>query len=162
MASKDGIIYASIGSSKVNIAAYEIGTGQRREILAPDAQGVGFARVYRSADGSTYGAVGKREFLLSQWAATELESGHTVPAAARNALRDARTLSLSNNNGILALTVTNPPTHTKVEHEIAYQGQKLPPIQDRLRAGQPALWQFHAARCFHQIRSQAASIGRNR
>jgi hypothetical protein len=55
-----------------------------------------------------------------------LESGHTVPAAARNALRDARTLSLSDNNGILALTVTNPTTHTKVEREIAYQGHKLP------------------------------------
>jgi hypothetical protein len=125
VASKDGFIYAGIGSSKVNIAAYEIRTGQHREILPPDAQGVGFARVYRSADGSIYGAVGKREFHLTQWNATELESGHTVPPAARNALRDARTLSLSDNNGVLALTVTNPTTHTKVEHEIAYQGHKL-------------------------------------
>jgi hypothetical protein len=126
VASKDGFIYAGIGSSKANIAAYEIRTGQHREILPPDAQGVAFPRVYRSADGSIYGAVGKREFHLTQWNATELESGHTVPAAARNALRDARTLSLSDNNGIVALTVTNPTTHTKVEHEIAYQGHKLP------------------------------------
>jgi len=126
VSSKDGFIYAGIGSSKVNIAAYEIGTGQRREILPPDVQGVGFARVYRSADGSVYGAVGKREFHLTLWNATKLESRHTVPGAARNALRDARTLSLSDNNGILALTVTNPATHTKVEHEIAYQGHKLP------------------------------------
>jgi streptogramin lyase len=126
VASKDGFIYAGIGSSKMNIAAYEIRTGQHREILPPDAQAAGFARVYRGTDGNIYGTVGKREFHLTQWNATESESGHTVQPAARNALRDARTLSLSDNNGILALTVTNPATHTKVEHEIAYQGHKVP------------------------------------
>jgi streptogramin lyase len=128
-ASKDGFIYAGIGSSKANIAAYEIRTGQRREILPPDVQGVPFPRVYRSADGSIYGAVGKRLFHLTQWNATELESGHTVPAEARNALHDARTLSLSENQGILTLTVTNPTTHTKVEHKTAYQGHKLPLVR---------------------------------
>ncbi len=125
-ASKDGFIYAGIGSSKANIAAYEIGTGQHREILPPDAQGVGFARVYRGPDGSIYGEVGKRKFHLTQWNATELEAGHAAPGAARNALRDARTLSLSENQGILTLAITNPTTHAKVEHEIAYQGHKLP------------------------------------
>jgi len=124
-ASKDGFIYAGIGSSKANIAAYEIRTGQRREILPPDVQGVPFPRVYRSADGSIYAAVGKRLFHLTQWNATELEPEHVVPAAARNALHDARTLSLSENKGILTLTVTHSVTHTKVEHAIAYQGHKL-------------------------------------
>ena len=124
-ASKDGFIYAGIGSSKPNIAAYEIRTGERREILPPDVQGAPFPRVYRSADGSIYGAVGKRLFQLTQWNATEVESGHTVPAAARNAIRDARILSLSSNKGVPTLTVTNPTTHTKVEHKIAYQGNKV-------------------------------------
>lgn len=126
VASKDGFIYVGIGSSKANIAAYEIRTGQRREILPPDVQEVPFPRVYRSADGSIYAAVGRRLFHLTQWNATELEPGHVVPAAARNALHDARTLSLSDNNGILALTVTNSSTHRTTEHKIAYQGHKLP------------------------------------
>jgi hypothetical protein len=124
--SKDGFVYAGVGPSKANIAAYEIRTGQRREILPQDAQVAEFPKVFHGADGNVYATVGKREFRLSQWNATELEPENTVPAAPRNALRDGRTLSLALKNGVFTLTVTNPATHNQVEHTIAYRGHELP------------------------------------
>lgn len=123
--SNDGFLYIGIGSSKANIAAYNIRTGEHREILQADAQVAAFAKVFRGTDGNIYGTVGSREFRLTGWTATELDPGHTILPAAANALHDGRILSLSETMGSLTLTVTNPEAHTKVERPISYQGQEL-------------------------------------
>jgi hypothetical protein len=123
--SGDGFLYVGIGSSKANIAAYNIRTGEHRELLPPDAQAVAIARVYRGQDGNIYGVVGMRQFRLNKWTATELEPGRTVPAATTNTLRDGRTLALSDNKGSPTLTITEPKTHEKLERTISYRGQEL-------------------------------------
>jgi streptogramin lyase len=123
--SSDGFIYAGIGSSKANIAAYNIRTGEHREILPADVQIPALAKVYRGQDGNIYGAVGVRQFRLNGWTATELNQGHTVAPATTSMLRDGRTLALSENMGSLTLTVTDPKTHEKVNKKISYQGQEM-------------------------------------
>ena len=119
----DGFIYVGIGTSKANIAAYEIKTGKHREILPPDAQTVGIAKVYRGQDANIYAVVGKRLFRLNQWTATELPQGQTVPAVAHNILRDGRTVALS--DGSKMIVVTDPRTNTKVEHKVSYDGNDM-------------------------------------
>ena len=119
----DGFIYVGIGTSKANVAAYEIKTGKHSEILPPDAQAVGIAKVYRGQDGKIYAAVGKRLFQLDKWTAKELPQGQTAPAAVHNILRDGRTVALSESAS--TIVVTNPKTNTKVEHKISYDGNNM-------------------------------------
>jgi streptogramin lyase len=123
--SSDGFLYIGIGSSKANIAAYNIKTGEHREILPTDAQVAALAKVYRGQDGNIYGVVGVRQFRLNGWTAAELNPGHTVPPATTSTLRDGRTLALSDKMGILTLTITDPKTQEKVDKKISYQGQEL-------------------------------------
>lgn len=125
VASGDGFLYIGVGSSKANIAAYNIRTNEHREILPADAQAAAITKVFHGTDGNIYGMVGVREFRLAGWSATEVETGHTVPPAATNMLRDGRTLSLFDNMGSLTLTITDPKTNEKVERAISYQGQEL-------------------------------------
>lgn len=125
VASSDGFLYLGVGSSKANIAAYNIKTGQHREILPVDAQTPAMAKVFRGVDGNLYGMVGTREFRLTDWTATEVDPGHTIAAAPRNVLRDGRTLDLSSNLGNLTLTVTNARTGEKVEKEVSYHGEGM-------------------------------------
>src|SRR6185312_6196245 len=79
--SSNGFLYIGIGSAKANIAAYDIRTGQRREILPSDAQTVGRATAFRGRDGKLYGSIDKRIFLLDGWTAKELKPGTIVPPA---------------------------------------------------------------------------------
>jgi len=123
--SADGFLYIGIGSSKANIAAYKIETGEHREILPVDAQVAAIAKVFRGTDGSIYGMVGNREFRLTGWKATEVEPGHVVSPASATTLRDGRTMSLSDDTGKLTLAVTNPETHKVVKQTLSYQGREL-------------------------------------
>jgi hypothetical protein len=130
--SGDEFLYIGIGYGKANIAAYNVRTGEHREILQPDAQTVGVARVYRGQDGNTYGLVGSRRFRLNKWTATELAPGQTAPpaspwatGAAPKGLHGGRYPELSDNKGSLVLGITDPNTHAKVERQVHYQGQEL-------------------------------------
>ena len=122
-ADNDGWMYVGVGTTKANVAAYEIKTGEHREILPVDAQVVGTAKVYREQDGKVYATVGKRLFQLDHWIAKELPPGQPAPAEAYNVLRDGRIVSLS--EGSKTIIVTNPTTHIKVEHPIPYDGNDL-------------------------------------
>lgn len=122
--SSDGFIYIGIGTSKANIAAYNIRTGQHREILPADAQSVGTAKVYRGEDGKLYGSIGERLFQLDGWTAKPVESGHTVLAAKPDVLRDGRTVRLSESGG--TLIITDPRTHSQVVRKVSYEGDELP------------------------------------
>lgn len=129
-ASKDGFIYAGIGVGTANIAAYQISTGQHQEILPVAAQSVAFPHLYLGTDGNVHGTVNALGFSLSQWTATELKSGVTVPAAPVNVLSDGRTLSITESlseggSEILTLVVTNPSTNARVEHVLAYRGEEM-------------------------------------
>jgi streptogramin lyase len=122
-ADNDGFIYVGIGTSKANVAVYEIRTAKHREILPADARVVGIAKVYRGQDGKIYAAVGKRVFELNKWTAVELPQGEMPPPLPHNVLRDGRTVALS--RGSETIVVTNPRTNTTVEHKVSYEGNDL-------------------------------------
>jgi hypothetical protein len=124
-ASSDGFLYIGIGSSKANIAAYNLATGEHREILPPSAQAPTIAKTYLGQDGNVYGAVGARQFLLKQWTATELDPAHPAPAASRSTLSDGRVLTLSDHAGQLTLSVVDPKSRKQVALPVSYQGQEL-------------------------------------
>src|SRR5205807_10616038 len=49
-ASDDGFVYTGIGTSKAHLVAYEIATGQHRDLLPPQNQTTGTAAVHRGDD----------------------------------------------------------------------------------------------------------------
>jgi streptogramin lyase len=91
-ASDDGFVYTGIGTSRMNIGAYEIATGTHREILPSDSQTVGTAHPYRAADGVVYATAGKQHFRLKGWTAQPIAEADAPPAAPNNRLRDGRTV----------------------------------------------------------------------
>ena len=122
VSSDDGFVYIGIGTSRANIAAYNVKTGEHREILPADAQITAIAKVTRGRDGKLYGTVGERAFRLEGWAATPLAAGQKPVKPAPDRLRDGRTLSLNDR----VLTITDEKTHTKVERKVSYDGEALP------------------------------------
>lgn len=122
VSSDDGFLYIGIGTSRANIAAYNIKTGEHREILPADAQITAIAKVTRGQDGKLYGSVGERAFLLEGWTATPLAASQKAVEPAPDRLRDGRALSLKDR----VLTITDEKTHAKVERQISYDGEALP------------------------------------
>jgi len=120
--SKDGFVYIGIGTSRANIAAFNIKTGEHREILPAEAQITGIATVSRGRDGKLYGAVGKYAYRLEGWKAIPLAAGAKPVKPAPDHLRDGRTLELSGRT----LTITNEKTHEKVTRQMTYEGEALP------------------------------------
>ncbi len=119
--SDDGFMYVGIGTSKANIAAYEISTGEHREILPVEFQTVGQASVYRGQDGNVYGQLGSRYFRLKGWSCTPIAAAEASPAVTRNRMADGRTVSVSGRT----IRVTDPRTRGTTERRFEYPGNDL-------------------------------------
>jgi outer membrane protein assembly factor BamB len=120
--SDDGFMYVGIGTSRANIAAYEIATGLHREILPESAQVLGQAKVWRGEDGKVYGSIGERTFRLQSWTATELRDPKAATAAPSPHLRDGRRVEIVGRT----LKIIDPKTHATDEKQFAYAGNELP------------------------------------
>jgi hypothetical protein len=120
--SSDGFIYAGIGTRRMNIAAYHIATGERREILPAQFQTVGQSNVYRGADGHVYGLAGKQYFRLEGWEATPIDTKAAAPRVYPSRTRDGRVVTLGRD----ALTVSEPRTGKSSRVPFAYAGRELP------------------------------------
>lgn len=120
--SADGFMYVGIGTSKANIAAYEISTGEHREILPGDAQLVAQAKVFRGIDGQVYGSVEHRYFRLKGWMATEIKESEAPAPEPLNRLKDGRLATLQRNK----LVLTDSKTQAKQEMHFEYAGNHLP------------------------------------
>jgi hypothetical protein len=118
--SRDGFVYVGIGTSKANIAAYEISTGIHREILPPAFQTVGQALVYASRDGNVYGRLGNQHFRLEGFTARPVPENEASPPVDKQALRDASTVSTSGRT----IRVTAPSGET-TERRFEYTGNLL-------------------------------------
>ena len=119
--SNDGFVYTGIGTSKANIAAYEIATGQHREILPTAYQVVGQAFVYRGQDGKTYGSLGSWYFRLDGWTATPISASQAAPQEVRNRLSDGRLVTVSDTS----VMVTDPQTGAVARRTFNYRGNQL-------------------------------------
>lgn len=130
-ASSDGYVYIGIGTSKMNIAAYNIATGVHTEILPEDARGVGIANVYKAVDGEVYGVAGDFHYHLVAGAAEPMPKGEELPKAInKRELADGRTI----NADIDGVVVTDPKTKQTKHFDYSYKGQALTVF--RLGAGQ--------------------------
>jgi streptogramin lyase len=119
--SDDGFVYVGIGTSKANIAAYEIATGEHREILPAEFQVVGQANVYRGKDGSVYGTVAGRHFRMKGWTATAIGEKE-APVVERHRLRDGRTVEIHDK----ALVLKDAKSGEVTERAFGYEGNELP------------------------------------
>jgi len=122
VAGSDGFVYVGIGTSKANIAAYEIATGEHREILPAEHQVVGQATVYLGQDGKVYGTVAGKRFRMSGWTATLIDSAAASPAKLPNTLRDGRVVEVAEG----ALKIRDPKSGAVTERKFGYEGNLLP------------------------------------
>ena len=120
--SDDGFIYVGIGTSKANIAAYQISTGEHREILPAEYQTVGQANVYRGKDGKVYGTAGGHHFRMNGWTASLIAEKDSVAGVPRNVLQDGRTVEVRDR----MLRLHDPKTKDVTERAFAYEGNSLP------------------------------------
>ncbi|MDR3677631.1 MAG: hypothetical protein P4N24_19275 [Acidobacteriota bacterium] len=119
--SDDGFVYVGIGTSKANVAAYQISTGQHREILPVHSQVVGQAGVHRGRDGKVYGVAGNDWYRLDGWNAIPIAANDVSPEVPQNVLKDGRTVDVSAN----VIRITNPNTGAVTERPFDYQGNEL-------------------------------------
>lgn len=148
VSSGDGFLYVGIGTSRANIAAYNVRTGEHREILPADAQKTGIAKVTRGQDGKLYGSIGERAFRLEGWTAKELAANEKPSKPAPDRLRDGRTLELT----ARTLTIVDGKTQAKVERHISYDGGSSA-LPDQFWPGRRTVWQHHPPHSFRQSRS---------
>ena len=120
-ASDDGYIYVGIGTSKANIAAYRIATGEHREILRQEFQVSGQAGVYRGNDGKVYGSVGANHFRLEGWNATRVTEAEASRPFYQNRLQDGRRVVFHGR----ALQIIDPATKQSVDRPFSYAGREL-------------------------------------
>jgi streptogramin lyase len=120
--SDDGFMYVGIGMAKMNIAAYQITTGECREILPPQFQVPGNAMVYRGTDGNVYAVAGERYFRLDHWVAMPIALKDAAPPIPKNKLHDGRLLDLQGHT----LVIKDPIHAQSIEHRIDYEGNELP------------------------------------
>ena len=118
----DDFLYIGIGTSRANIAAYQISTGEHHEILPVDAQVVGTAVVYIGQDGEAYGMIGSRKFRLKGWVAASIESSEAVHPIAVNRLRDGRKISVKDDK----LVISGLQAVAASERPFVYEGNFLP------------------------------------
>jgi len=115
-----GFIYVGIGSNTSNIAAYEIATGQHREIIPTAYLTAGFGQLVTDGEGKVHGRVGNHWFGLTGWTATPENS---VPMQSpNNVFADGTMISISGGT----VQLENPATNQSSTLPYAYKGKGLP------------------------------------
>ena len=87
-----GFVYVGIGMAKRHLVAYEIASGQHRDILPPEWAGDNCCTVNRGADGAVYGLAGTQNLRIEGWTATPIAADQ-VRGPAPLALADGRSVS---------------------------------------------------------------------
>ena len=121
-ASGDGFIYIGIGYGMTHVAAYEIATGQHRDILPEQYRVPGVANVHRRNDGQVYATSGTRVFRLAGWEASLVPSEAVPKAPLINQLNDGR-LIVQAGNGVVQ--VRDSATDETRERPFRYEGSEL-------------------------------------
>ena len=95
--SDDGFVYIGIGTSKANIAAYRVSTGEHREIVPAEFQVVGQGNVYRGKDGKVYGTVPGHTFRMDGWTAVPIDAKDAAPSGKDNRAAEAKPVGYEGN-----------------------------------------------------------------
>ncbi len=125
-ASADGFIYTSIMTVHQNIAAYEIATGEKREILPAEYAGWNVSAVKQALDGKVYAQINNgtsaKWLRLEGWDAVPDTLANFAGFTADNILDDGRQI-MSVRGG--KITVKNPSTGQTVSHPYSYPGKGM-------------------------------------
>jgi hypothetical protein len=126
-ASEDGFIYTGIGFSRSHLVAYEIRSGQHRDIL-PAQYGMERVNVMRGDDGKAYAEVYRpgggvlQHFRLEGWNAAPIPADQQRPIASPNRLKDGRIISSISDGTI---DVLDPKTKQVTKHAYRYAGKEI-------------------------------------
>ena len=71
-ASPDGWVYCATGSEKADLVAYNIASGERRELIPPADRKPGFGTISRGEDNNAYATYFDKHYRLRDGAATEI------------------------------------------------------------------------------------------
>jgi hypothetical protein len=127
-ASKDGYVYGAIGTAQAHLVAYNIASGERRDILASVGGYVAGAGaevgntpfVYRGEDGEVYAVAGDRHFRVHGWTMEPIGADAVMPEKRANRLADGRIVEVEDNE----LRLVDPRT-AKTEHRrLGYAGRE--------------------------------------
>ncbi len=117
-ADDQGFVYVGIGMEKRHLVAYEIATGEHRDILPPESAGGGQASVLRGDDGVAYGGAGDQPLRLDGWKAIPIPAAQ-VHGEGPLRLADGRTVAYDGHT----VSVTDPKTGQTEKHDTGYQGK---------------------------------------
>ncbi|MBM3472673.1 MAG: hypothetical protein FJX75_05305 [Armatimonadetes bacterium] len=117
-ADDQGFVYTGIGPSACHLVAYEIATGEHRDILPQDLGGPGWCSVWGGADGRAYGTAGSQNLRLEGWNAVPIPPDQ-VSNEPPLRLADGRTVAYDGRS----ITLTDPQTGAAERHETGYQGR---------------------------------------
>lgn len=112
-----GFVYVGIGMARRHLVAYEIATGEHRDILPAGLAGDGSCSVVRGDDGVAYGTAGNQRLRLTGWNAVAITPDEARGEAPLR-LADGRAVSYEGHT--VAVTVPGRPT---VKHETGYRGK---------------------------------------
>jgi hypothetical protein len=113
-----GFVYTGIGMATRHLVAYEIATGEHRDILPPDLAGDGSCSVSRGSDGVVYGGAGVQHLRLEGWQAVPIPA-EEVRGEPPLALADGRTVGYDGRT----VSVTDPKTGQTERHDTGYVGK---------------------------------------
>ena len=98
-----GFVYVGIGMDKMHLVAFEIATGEHRDVLPAELVKPGCVSVHRGEDGRVYAVAGGPCFVMDGWTAIPVEHAQVRPAAP-TALADGSTVRYASPY----VTVTTP------------------------------------------------------
>ncbi len=117
-ADDQGFVYTGIGMSTRHLAAYEIATGQHRDILPAQFAGTGACGVHRGDDGVVYATAGGQNLRLEGWNAVPIEAAQVRPEKPLT-LADGRAVAYASRK----VTVRDAKTGAATEKPVEYAGR---------------------------------------
>ncbi len=117
-ADDSGFVYVGIGMSKRHLVAYEIATGEHRDVLTPELAGDGSCGVGRGIDGIVYGNAGSQALRLEGFTAVPITAEEVVGPGPLT-LADGTVAQYEGRS----ITITDPETNEAETHPTGYQGK---------------------------------------
>ena len=117
-ADDEGFVYVGIGMGSRHLAAYEIATGQHRDVLPADLGGGGACTVFRGDDGRVYGVAGGKHLRLEGWEAVVIPPAE-LRSAPSVALGDGRVVDYDGRS----VTLRDPKGGGAETKSVAYEGR---------------------------------------
>ncbi|MBM3497353.1 MAG: hypothetical protein FJX74_01660 [Armatimonadetes bacterium] len=118
-ADDQGFVYTGLGPAKAHIVAYEIATGEHRDILPPEFAAEDWGNVVRADDGVVYGSVRGKRFRLVGWEAVPI-APEEMKGEPPLTLADGRVVAYDGRS----VSVTDPATGQPERHETGYEGKR--------------------------------------